>query len=104
MKSFVNIKSILIEFLFKSIHYIDVLDNGDEVIVFKGIANAIDPSEDLLTSLTLGFIKKKIAQFIASDSSEIGNSSLINIAYQFNGLRLGNLISPQNLLENKKEG
>ena len=100
LKSFANIKSILIEFLFKAIHYIDVLDNGDEAIVFKGISNAIDPSEDLLTSLTLGFIKKKVSQFIASDSNDIGDSTILNIAYQFNGLRLGNLASNK-IIENE---
>jgi len=89
MKSFANVKSILLEFLFKAIHYVDVLENGEEAIAFKGITGAIDPNEDLLTSLTMGFIKKKLSGFIASDSSEMGESNLINIAYQFNGVRLG---------------
>jgi hypothetical protein len=91
MKSFANVKSILLEFLFKSIHYVDVLENGEEAIAFKGITGAIDPNEDLLTSLTMGFIKKKLSGFIASDSSDMGESNLINIAFQFNGIRLGAL-------------
>lgn len=91
MLTLLSVDELLLEVLFKAIHYIDTLDNGDEAIVFRGISGAIDPSEDLLTSLTLGFIKKKMSRFIASGSDELGNSPLINMAYQFNGLRLSNL-------------
>lgn len=91
INSFVGIKDFLIEVLFKSIHYIDILDNGTEVITFRGVSNSIDPSEDLLTSLTFGFIKDKISKFIASGSSDMGESTIINIAYQFNGLKLLNV-------------
>jgi hypothetical protein len=87
--SLVDINSILVEFLFKAIHSIVITDTGDEAIVFRGIRDSIDPSEDLLTSLTFGFIKNKLSKFLASDSDNLGNSPLINVAYQFNGITLG---------------
>lgn len=98
-KQYINVKSILIEFLFKSIHHIDIV-NGQESIVFNGVSKSIDSSKDLLTSLTLGYIKEKVAKYIASNSGEIGDSTIINIAYQFNNLRLGNVSGQKLLLDN----
>jgi hypothetical protein len=92
LSSLVSIKSILSEFLFKAIHSIETVGNSS-IVAFKGVAGAIDNSDDLLTSLTLGYIKKKLSKFIASDSSELGDSTIINVAYQFNGLKLGNMIT-----------